>query len=139
MKTLNRIKYALIIPSLLLFGCTTTTTDNSLMFGGQGNPTMVIADLRASSADIHSVLMKTLRERSWNILDDGNPIVAEQLTGSQHPKLKIYVYSGKIVIDSKGSTRGGEAYVPLRFMEFIRQSLERDLKKTDYERYNSPY
>ncbi len=115
---------------------TTNTTDNSLMFGAQGNPAMVIGDLQASKADIHSVLMKILRERRWNILSDENPIVAEQLNGMQHAKLKIEVKSGKIIIDSKGSTRNGEPYVPLSYMEYIRQSLVRDLRMDEYSRYN---
>ena len=134
----NRIITLISVISLLfLSGCmTTNTTDNSLMFGEQGNPAMVIGDLQASKADIHSVLMKILRERRWNILSDENPIVAEQLNGMQHAKLKIEVKSGKIIIDSKGSTRNGEPYVPLSYMEYIRQSLVRDLRMDEYSRYN---
>lgn len=136
MKISKSIYAALLITMVLLFGCTTNTTDNSLMFGEQGSPSIVIGDLQASKADIHSVLMKILRQRRWNVLDDGNPIVVEQLNGMQHAKLKIHVYSGKVVIDSKGSTRGGEAYVPLSFMEYIRKSLVRDLRMSEYDRYN---
>ena len=134
----NRIITLISVISLLfLSGCmTTNTTDNSLMFGEQGNPAMVIGDLQASKADIHSVLMKILRERRWNILSDENPIVAEQLNGMQQAKLKIEVKSGKIIIDSKGSTRNGEPYVPLSYMEYIRQSLVRDLRMDEYSRYN---
>ena len=121
---------------LLMCGCTTNTTDNSLMFGENGSPKIVIGDIQASKADIHSVLMKVLRERRWNVLDDGNPIVVEQLNGMQHPKLQIHVYSGKIVVDSKGSLRDGQPYVPLSYMSYIRKSLVRDLRTTEYERYN---
>lgn len=121
---------------LLMCGCTTNTTDNSLMFGENGSPKIVIGDFQASKADIHSVLMKVLRERRWNVLDDGNPIVVEQLNGSQHAKLKIYIYSGKVVVDSIGSTRAGQPYVPLSYMEYIRKSLVRDLRMNEYERYN---
>lgn len=121
---------------LLMCGCTTNTTDNSLMFGENGSPKIVIGDIQASKADIHSVLMKVLRERRWNVLDDGNPIVVEQLNGSQHAKLKIYIYSRKVVVDSIGSTRAGQPYVPLSYMEYIRKSLVRDLRMNEYERYN---
>ena len=106
------------------------------MFGENGSPKIVIGDIQASKADIHSVLMKVLRERRWNVLDDGNPIVVEQLNGSQHAKLKIYIYSGKVVVDSIGSTRAGQPYVPLSYMEYIRKSLVRDLRMNEYERYN---
>ena len=121
---------------LLMCGCTTNTTDNSLMFGENGSPKIGIGDIQASKADIHSVLMKVLRERRWNVLDDGNPIVVEQLNGMQHPKLQIHVYSGKIVVDSKGSLRDGQPYVPLSYMSYIRKSLVRGLRTTEYERYN---
>ncbi len=136
MKTTKTALIVIISILMSLVGCTTNTTDNSMMFGKQGNPTMVIGDLQASKADIHSVLMKILRERRWNVLDDGNPIVVEQLSGMQHPKLQIYVYSGKIVIDSKDSLRDGQPYVPLSYMSYIRKSLVRDLQTSEYERYN---
>lgn len=136
MKTTKTALIVIISILMLLVGCTTNTTDNSMMFGEQGNPTMVIGDLQASKADIHSVLMKILRERRWNVLDDGNPIVVEQLSGMQHPKLQIYVYSGKIVVDSKDSLRDGQPYVPLSYMSYIRKSLVRDLQTSEYERYN---
>lgn len=136
MKTTKTALIVIISILMSLVGCTTNTTDNSMMFGKQGNPTMVIGDLQASKADIHSVLMKILRERRWNVLDDGNPIVVEQLRGMQHPKLQIYVYSGKIVIDSKDSLRDGQPYVPLSYMSYIRKSLVRDLQTSEYERYN---
>ena len=42
---------------LLMCGCTTNTTDNSLMFGENGSPKIVIGDIQASKADIHSVLI----------------------------------------------------------------------------------
>lgn len=136
MKTSKTTVIVIISILMSLVGCTTNTTDNSMMFGEQGIPTMVIGDLQASKADIHSVLMKILRERRWNVLDDGNPIVVEQLNGIQHPKLQIHVYSGKIVVDSKGSLRDGQPYVPLSYMSYIRKSLVRDLRTTEYERYN---
>ena len=136
MKTTKTALIVIISILMSLVGCTTNTTDNSMMFGEQGNPTMVIGDLQASKADIHSVLMKILRERRWNVLDDGNPIVVEQLNGMLHPKLQIHVYSGKIVVDSKGSFRDGQPYVPLSYMSYIRKSLVRDLRTTEYERYN---
>lgn len=91
-------------------------------------------DFHASKASIHSVLTKVFRER--RCLDDGNPIIAEQVNASEHAKLKIHVYSGKIVVDSKGSTRDGQAYVPLSYMEYIRKSLIRDLRMSEYDRYN---
>lgn len=136
MKRNNIILSALIFSAFFLCACTTNTTENSLMLGKQGNPTIVVGDLQASKADIYSVLMKVLRERRWNILDDGNPIIVEQLNGSEHAKLKIHVYSGKIVVDSRGSTRDGHAYVPLSYMEYIRKSLVRDLRMSEYDRYN---
>ena len=117
-------------------GCTTNTTDSSVMLGAEGESRVVIGDLQASKADIRSVLFKILRERRWTVLDEGNPIVAERLSGKQHAKVSIYVNSGSIVADCAGSTRGGEAYVPLSFLEYLRQSLVRDLRMGEYERYN---
>lgn len=126
-----------LISLVFLSACTTTTTDNSLMFAEEGESQMCVTDLRASKADIHSVLMKILHERKWRILKSGNPIVVEQLNGMQHPRLTIYVKSGEILIDSMGSVRDGVPYVPLRYMDYIRESVIRDLSKSDYERYNS--
>jgi|GEM_PF-2311690 len=130
------IKIFSILVTIFLVSCTTRTTDNSTMFAEEGVSKIMVTDLQASKADIHGVLMKILRERGWTILDEGNPVIVEQLNGIQHPKLKIHVYSGKVEIDSAGSLRSGQPYVPLSYMEYIRQSLVKDLRTPEYLRYN---
>ena len=104
---------------LLMCGCTTNTTDNSLMFGENGSPKIVIGDFQASKADIHSVLMKVLRERRWNVLDDGNPIVVEQLNGSQHAETPGCRTIPRFVRSSRGRS------MPAGCLSFDRMVLHR--------------
>ncbi len=126
----------LALSNFLLFGCVSNQARNSLSLASEGVSTVVVGDLQASKADIHSVLMKVLREHNWNVLDSGNPIVAEQLDGMEHPRIKITVRSGEIFVDATGSSTWGAAYIPLAFIEELRKSMVENLRKTEYDRYN---
>lgn len=109
-------------------GCSTTTRRTGEQMAQAGQTQLAFKNLGASKASVRDALLTSLSLRKWNILSDGDPIVAQISHGGQLAKISATVSDGAIVFETKGSNIGGSPYVPIRYVDMLMKTVRTNLK-----------
>lgn len=109
-------------------GCSTTTRRTGEQMAQAGQTQLAFKNLGASKASVRDSLLTSLSLRKWNILSDGDPIVAQISHGGQLAKISATVSDGSIVFETKGSNIGGSPYVPIRYVDMLMKTVRTNLK-----------
>lgn len=130
MKKLVYISMAALALAGVVFtsGCSTTTRRNSEQMAQSGQTQLTFQNLGATKASVRDALLTSLSLRKWNILSDGDPIVAQISRGGQLAKISATVADGKIVFETKGSNIDGSPYVPIRYVDMLMKTVRTNLK-----------
>ncbi len=130
MKIIKTIISALSLVFLVtIWGCTTTTTDNSIQMAKSGNTVLTYNAIDKSADDVKHAMLLALQGRHWTITNTNFPITAQISNRGQLAKVSITFANGSILIDTKGSNIDGEKYVPLRYVDFLMKTAYKYLKK----------
>ena len=128
-KLLYTAAAALMLASLFVqAGCSTTTRENSEAMAQKGQTTLAYQGIPGDKNDIKKAVLLSLGRRNWNIVSDGDPIVAQISNRGQNAKLSIEISDGKIVFETKGSNIGGQPYVPIRYVDMLMKTVRAELK-----------
>lgn len=113
---------------LLLGACASHTTQRGVELASQGKTSLEFSGFDSDAKELHSCLLAALQERRWAVLDSGNPVKAEIHNADQHASVSIKVEDDKLVFDTKGSFLDVKGpYVPLRYIDYLMQSVRRNL------------
>ncbi len=112
------------------FGCTTGTTDLGYELAQQNKFTKTFK-FDQNKDKLSKAVLAALKDREWKV-DSVEPEIKASLKHRDYDaKLKIEVKDNFITFDSEGTTLGGEKFVPLRLIDFLRKSVEKHLKEAN--------
>ena len=113
---------------LVCSSCTTTTTDNSIEMARLGNTKMSYSALNKDAETVRVAVVSALQARKWKVISSDYPITASIKKGGQYAKVSITFQNGNIVIDSEGSMMNETPYVPIRYIDFLMKTVNKNLR-----------
>ena len=113
---------------LMCSSCSTTTTANSIKMARLGNTTMSYSALNKDAETVRIAVVSALQARKWNVSSHNYPITASIEKGGQFAKVSISYQNDNIIIDTKGSKIDNKAYVPIRYVDFLMKTVNKNLR-----------
>ena len=112
---------------LFTSACSTSTTTTGYTMAKNNQTVLTYYTMGKNSETVKDAILYALTMRKWTILNYNYPITAQLNHRGQFAKLSITYADNKIVIETKGSTIDGEAYVPIRFVDFLIKTVYKKL------------
>lgn len=114
------------------FGCTTGMTDLGYELAQEKKFTKAYS-FDFNSPELTKAVLLALQDREWKVTSTSSPITASLKYRDCDAKLKITVQDKLVTFNSEGTTLAGEKFVPLRYIDFLKKSIEKHLRefKTD--------
>ena len=116
-----------IFSFLFTSACSTTTTETSYELAKKKQTVLTYSALGKNNNEVKNAIIYGLTMRKWIILKSDYPITAELNHRGQSAKVSITHIDDKIIIETKGSNIEGEAYVPIRFVDFLIKTIYKRL------------
>lgn len=117
--------------ALCAFGalsCSTTTTDTGYYMANKGQTQLRYSAEGKDAYAVRNAVVNALRARKWNVAAENFPIEASIVNRGQHAKVSITFENGNIVVETRGSTIDDTPYVPIRYVDFLMKTVNKNLR-----------
>lgn len=109
--------------------CTTGTTDKGMNMASAGQYTTDI-NFNASKDVLKQAVVAAFASRGWSVEKSGDAVLAKIDHRGLKGNIKATFDDGVIHFNSEGTTLNGQPIVPLRYIDFLKSSINRELAKS---------
>ena len=76
---------------------------------------------------VRTAVLKSLQQRKWTVASTSFPITAKIENRGQLAFVSIIYADGMLKFDTKGSKIGDNAYVPIRYVDFLMKTINKNI------------
>ncbi len=107
--------------------CTTTNTDRSYDMAKKGQTVLSYHVGNPNAETVRTAVLKSLQQRKWTVASTSFPITAKIENRGQLAFVSIIYADGMLKFDTKGSKIGDNAYVPIRYVDFLMKTINKNI------------
>lgn len=107
--------------------CTTTNTDRSYDMAKKGQTVLSYHVGNPNAETVRTAVLKSLQQRKWTVASTSFPITAKIENRGQLAVVSITYADGMLKFDTKGSKIGDNAYVPIRYVDFLMKTINKNI------------
>lgn len=107
--------------------CTTTNTDRSYDMAKKGQTVLSYHVGNPNAETVRTAVLKSLQQRKWTVASTSFPIAAKIENRGQLAVVSITYADGMLKFDTKGSKIGDNAYVPIRYVDFLMKTINKNI------------
>ena len=107
--------------------CTTTNTDRSYDMAKKGQTVLSYHVGNPNAEAVRTAVLKSLQQRKWTVASTSFPITAKIENRGQLAFVSITYADGMLKFDTKGSKIGDNAYVPIRYVDFLMKTINKNV------------
>ncbi len=107
--------------------CTTTNTDRSYDMAKKGQTVLSYHVDNPNAETVRTAVLKSLQQRKWTVASTSFPITAKIENRGQLAFVSIIYADGMLKFDTKGSKIGDNAYVPIRYVDFLMKTINKNI------------
>ena len=107
--------------------CTTTNTDRSYDMAKKGQTVLSYHVGNPNAETVRTAVLKSLQQRKWTVASTSFPIAAKIENRGQLAVVSITYADGMLKFDTKGSKIGDNAYVRIRYVDFLMKTINKNI------------
>lgn len=107
--------------------CTTTNTDRSYDMAKKGQTVLSYHVGNPNAETVRTAVLKSLQQRKWTVASTSFPVTAKIENRGQLAVVSITYADGMLKFDTKGSKIGDNAYVPIRYVDFLMKTINKNI------------
>ena len=107
--------------------CTTTNTDKSYDMAKKGQTVLSYHVGNPNAETVRTAVLKSLQQRKWAVSSTTFPITAKIENRGQVAVVSITYTNEMLKFDTKGSKIGDDAYVPIRYVDFLMKTINKNI------------